>query len=106
LGAAFNVAISFPRLTIRLAQADSLTDYDMWIVFSGLLSNLVFGFGVAWITNTVPARTEILKGITFVGVLLLAVSLVRAVYLRVKISRNVQTLTFQLVQDQAEKQNQ
>lgn len=53
IGDAFNIMVSIPdKLEIKMVNASILSDYEVWVFLSSLLSNGAIGFWVSYATNT------------------------------------------------------
>lgn len=53
----FNITVSIPEtVEIKMVNVSTLSDYEIWIFISSILSNAFLGFGVAYFTNTDKAK--------------------------------------------------
>lgn len=49
LGTSLNVVVSVPEIIeVRMVNASSLADYEMWVFLTSVLCNALVGFGVAY----------------------------------------------------------
>lgn len=65
LGEEVAVEVAMPKtFKIKMVEASNLTDFKIWGVISSLMANLLVGFFVAAITNTVPERQSLLCWVT------------------------------------------
>ena len=76
LGKSLNVVVSVPEaIEIRMVNASTLSDYEMWIFLASILSNAVVGFVVAtfqaYDAKAANAKQLLMTGIVF-GILFLA----------------------------------
>ena len=76
LGTSLNVVVSVPEaIEIRMVNASSLSDYEMWVFLASVLSNAVVGFVVATIqaydSNATNACQLLMTAIVF-GILFVA----------------------------------
>ncbi|KRA42109.1 hypothetical protein [Devosia sp. Root635] len=73
---AFNISVLVPdEITIRMVDASSLADYEVWVFISSLLSSAFVGFLVAYIqaNSTADPTTGAMFWMTvLIGVLTLA----------------------------------
>ena len=55
----FNITVSIPEtVEIKMVNASTLADYEVWIFISSVLSNALLGFLVAYFTNTDTAKSQ------------------------------------------------
>jgi hypothetical protein len=86
----FNIVVSVPEaIQIRMVDASSLADYELWVFIASLISNFVVGFLVAYsqaIDSNSPAKTYV--GWTLLlFVLLFAISLTAAIRKRLELRK-------------------
>lgn len=57
LGDAFDIMVSIPdKLEIKMVNASILSDYEVWVFISSILSNAAIGFWVAYATSLSDAK--------------------------------------------------
>jgi hypothetical protein len=58
----FNITVSIPEsVEIKMVNASILSEYEIWVLLTTIISSAASGFWVAYITNTTTEITEILK---------------------------------------------
>lgn len=91
--AAFNVTVTIPQsVDIRMVDASTLADYEVWIFISSVLSSAVVGFVVAAIQDPDDIQIKIIA-IMFGGLFLVAA--VMALTKRHKLSAKSKKLRLQ-----------
>ncbi|HWY13131.1 MAG TPA: hypothetical protein VN026_17475 [Bacteroidia bacterium] len=93
LGDAFGISVSIPeKVEIKMVNASILSDYEIWIFISSILSNAVIGFWVAYSTNTNINTDKILfcNSCIFTG--LFIITLIVAISKRYKLSKKSRTI--------------
>ncbi len=57
IGNELQFELSIPeKIEIKMVDASSLNDYELWVFIASLLCNFLVGFIVACISNTIPER--------------------------------------------------
>lgn len=83
-----NITVSVPEsVDIKLVNASALTDFEIWIYISSILSNAVVGFWISYAQNTVETSEKILWWISIVFSILFGVSLLVAFLKRLQLSK-------------------
>src|SRR4051812_29767417 len=86
----FNVTVTVPEeINVRMVNASALSDYEMWVFMSSVLSNAVVGFGVAYFQAKDASSAiapEVGWGTVVFGVLM-AACIMRAIFVRVTLRR-------------------
>lgn len=89
---ALNITVSIPEsVDIKMVNASALTDFEIWIYISSLLSNAVIGFWVSYAQNTVIATNKLLCWISIVFSLLFLISIFVAFMKRRELSKKSKT---------------
>jgi nitric oxide reductase large subunit len=89
-----NITVSVPEsVDIKLVNASALTDFEIWIYISSILSNAVVGFWISDAQNTVTTSEKILWWISLVFSLLFGISLLVAFLKRLQLSRKSKKYT-------------
>lgn len=104
IGEVFNVMVSIPEsLEIKMVNASALSDYEIWIFISSIVSNAVVGFWVAYAQNSEPTKNGILFWISIVFTVMLIASVITAFIKRNKLrskTKNVKLSTNKAVTSQ------
>lgn len=76
IGDELQVEVSIPKkIEIKMVEASSLSDYEVWIFIASIVCNFLVGFVVATITNNNPSIIGIFLAVDFLFLVLLIVSL-------------------------------
>ena len=90
---AFDIMVSIPdKLEIKMVNASILSEYEIWIFISSLLSNAVIGFWVAYATNTNVVTNVILLWNSIIFTILFIVTLFVALRKRYLLSKKSKTI--------------
>ncbi|MCB0539549.1 MAG: hypothetical protein H6576_05920 [Lewinellaceae bacterium] len=93
IGDAFDIMVSIPdRLEIKMVNASILSDYEVWIFISSLISNAVIGFWVAYATNTNVNASSILFWNSIVFTILFMITLIVALSKRYTLSKKSKSI--------------
>jgi len=88
LADAFNIMVSIPdKLEIKMVNASILSDYEVWIFISSLISNGAIGFWVSYATNTNTAIDKFLFWNSILLTILLFVALFVALRKRYQLNK-------------------
>ena len=72
----FNITVSIPEtVQIKMVNASTLSDYEVWLFISSILSNAFLGFLVAYCTNSDPAKSQSFFYSTIIFTFLFVVSI-------------------------------
>lgn len=92
---AASISVSVPEtVEVKLVDASSLTDYEVWVLLTSILSSVSAGFVVAAIQSSGKPEQGTLVAISIVWVILTVVCAVTAKAKRAKISAKVRRLKF------------
>ena len=105
LSKSLNVVVSVPEaIEIRMVNASSLSDYEMWVFLASVLSNAVVGFVVATIqaydANATNARQLLMTGVVF-AILFVATG-IKAVTQRCTVTKTGRTIKLKASEATAE----
>ena len=76
IGNELQFELSIPeKIEIKMVDASSLNDYELWVFIASLLCNFLVGFIVAYISNTIPEREFLYITISVIFGLLFAFSI-------------------------------
>lgn len=79
--------LSIPeKIEIKMVDASSLNDYELWVFIASLLCNFLVGFIVAYISNTIPERESLYIVISIIFGLLFVLSVFEVYQKRKKMS--------------------
>ena len=93
IGDAFDIMVSIPdKLEIKMVNASILSDYEVWIFISSLISNAVIGFWVAYATNSNVNAESILFWNSIVFTILFVITLIVALSKRYTLSKKSKTI--------------
>ena len=99
LGDAFNVMISIPeKVEIKMVDATSLADYEIWIFISTILSSAMIGFWVAYFQNSNPDTAGILYWNSIVLSILFVTTLIVSLSKRYKMNKRSKTINLKTSQ--------
>lgn len=87
IGNELQFELSIPeKIEIKMVDASSLNDYELWVFIASLLCNFLVGFIVAYISNTIPEREFLYITISVIFGLLFAFSIFEVYQKRKKMS--------------------
>jgi hypothetical protein len=93
LGDAFDISVSIPdKVEIKMVNASILSDYEVWIFISSLISNAVIGFWVAYSTNTNVNSASVLFWNSLIFTALFVITLVFALRKRYQLSKKSKSI--------------
>lgn len=93
IGDAFDVMVSIPdKLEIKMVNASILSDYEVWIFISSILSNAVVGFWVAYSTNSKVEADTILFWNSVVFSFLFLVTVIVALVKRFQLNKKSKSI--------------
>ena len=99
LGQAFNVMLSIPeKLEIKMVDASSLADYEIWVFISTILSSATIGFWVAYFQNTNQSTNEILFWNSLILTILFFTTLIVSIIKRYKLNKKSRTINLKTTQ--------
>lgn len=82
-----NITVSVPEtVEIKLVNANALTDFEIWIYISSLLSNVVVGFWIACVQNSETKLDSYLRWTSIVFTILFIVAIIVAIMKRRQLS--------------------
>jgi len=103
LGNAFNVMVSIPEsLEIKMVNASSLADYEIWIFITTILSSASLGFWVAYFQNSNEATNELLYWNSIILSILFLTTLIVALAKRNKMNKKSKVVNLKATQSQNE----
>lgn len=75
IGNELSVEVSIPeKFEVKMVDASSLNDYELWVFIASLLCNFLVGFVVAYISNTIKERDGLYLMITIIMFILFILS--------------------------------
>lgn len=96
LAGGLNISVSIPEsVDIKLVNASALTDFEIWIYISSLLSNAVVGFWISYAQNTVKETDKILFWNSIIFTTLFGLSIAVAIYKRFQLSKKSKKYSIQ-----------
>ena len=82
IGNELQFELSIPeKIEVKMVDASSLNDYELWVFIASFLCNFLVGFIVAWISNTIPERESLYIAVSIIFGILFLLSLIE-VYLK------------------------
>lgn len=77
IGKELQVEVSIPKkFEVKMVDASSLGDYELWVFIASLLCNFLVGFVVAYIANTITDREPLYLSITIMLGVLFTLSII------------------------------
>ena len=96
LSGALNITVSIPEsIDIKMVDASALTDFEIWIYISSLLSNFAIGFWISYSQNIEPKLDRILFWVSCSFSLLFIASIIVAIYKRTLLSKKTRKFSVQ-----------
>lgn len=75
IGKELQVEVSIPKkFEVKMVDASSLGDYELWVFIASLLCKFLVGFVVAYISNTIKDREPLYLSITIMLCILFILS--------------------------------
>ena len=76
IGNELQVEVSIPKkFEVKMVDASSLGDYELWVFIASLLCNFLVGFIVSYISNTIEDRDPLYLSITIMLSVLFLISI-------------------------------
>lgn len=92
----FNITVSIPEsIDIKMVDASALTDFEIWIYISSLLSNLAIGFWISFSLNIEPKLDRVLTWVSGSFTILFVVAILVAKYKRRLLSKKTRKFSVQ-----------
>ena len=93
LGNAFDISVSIPdKVEIKMVNASILSDYEVWVFISSLISNAVIGFWVAYSSNTNDNADNVLFWNSILFTILFLVTISVALRKRYQLSKKSKSI--------------
>lgn len=87
IGNELQVEVSIPKkFEVKMVDASSLGDYELWVFIASLLCNFLVGFVVAYISNTIKDREPLYLSITIMLSILFLLSIIMVFVKRKKMT--------------------